>query len=178
MAFRSHTISEERAKGACKVLRWVREAAPRKKEKEEAASLLKLLEGIKGHRQVILTRGQEEMLAFILDEFPVVEPSQLFMFSPQEEILLSHPPVSRGPSEPIRPEQDLPEPSPGTIKPKLRGELTEEDREARRSIGLSSIPGEVPLDPTGKPLTKRIAEIQSETAAKERKFGKAGSGGN
>lgn len=167
-------VSEERAKGACKVLRWIKEAAPRKKEREEAAGLLKLLSGIKVARQVILTRGQEEMLTFVLDEFPVVEPTQLSMFGPQEEVLLSRVP-GRGPEKVDvrgRPGQVLPKPT-TTTKSELKGKLTEEDKEARRSIGLSDTPSDVPLDSSGRPIRTRIAEILEETAATERQFGKA-----
>lgn len=172
MAFRSHVITEEKAKGVRKVLRWIKEAAPRKREREEAESLLRVLEGVRGTKQILLTRGQEEMLSFITEEFPITEPVQLSLFSPQEEHYMSQAPTQRRvPSKSIRPDQKLPGPHPIT-KPRLKGELTEEDKEARRRIGLHGTPGKVPLDTTGTPLSKRIAEIQESTAIKERQFGK------
>jgi len=184
LAFRSHVISEEKAKGARKVLRWIKEAAPRKREKEEAAGLLKILEGVgeKG-KQVLLTRGQEEMLSFVLEEFPVVEPTQLSLFSPQEEYYLSQTPTEGGSlftppthrklsSKSIRPDQSLPEPYPASRKPVLKSELTVEDKQERGSIGLSSTPGEVPLDSEGVPTRKRITEAQERLATRDRQFGK------
>jgi len=186
LAFRSHVITGEKARGARKVLRWIKEAAPRKREKEEAASLLRILDNVgEGGKQVLLSRGQEEMLSFILEEFPVVEPTQLPLFGPQEEVymrqlpsrtgsLFTEPTTKRGPSGDVRgrPNQVLPEPSPRLRKPTLKTELTEGEKLERGSIGLSVTPGEEPLDLTGTPLKKRIAEAQDRLATRDRQFGK------
>lgn len=175
MAFRSHYISEEKAKGARKVLRWIKDQAPRKREREEAASLLRVLEGVRGgSRQVILSRGQEDMLAFVLEAFPVVEPTQLSLLSPQEEILLNQAPGKEvGEGVRGRPGQTLPEPTAKRTKPILKSQFTEEEKEARRRIGLSSTPSEIPVDESGTPLRSKIADMQDRISKRDRQFGKA-----
>jgi len=171
LAFRSHVITEEKAKGVRRVLRWVEEAAPRKREREEAGSLLRVLSGVKGTKQILLTRGQEEMLAFITEEFPTYEPTQLSLLSPQEEVLMYQSSISKvASSKPVHKEKNLPG-AHKLIKPKLKTELTEEDKEARRNIGLSSTPSEVPSDTSGESLTSKVAKIQESLAVRDRQFG-------
>ena len=71
-------ISKERADSVRPILRWIKEGASRGKEREQAASILRKIEGIKDYKQVILTKGETELLSFIYTEFPegVVEGKQ------------------------------------------------------------------------------------------------------
>ena len=63
-------VSKERADSIRPILRWIKEDAPRKREREQAAKILRELEGIKDWKQVMLTRGETEMLNFVFREFP------------------------------------------------------------------------------------------------------------
>ena len=67
---KSYYISKERADSIRPVLRWIKDAAPRKRERQEASSILREIEGITEHKQVILTRSEGEMLEFVVKEFP------------------------------------------------------------------------------------------------------------
>lgn len=52
------------------ILRWIKADAPRKREREQASRILREIEGIKDWKQVILSRGEAELLNFIATEFP------------------------------------------------------------------------------------------------------------
>lgn len=80
----SVTVTEERATRIKPILKWIKEGAPRKRERDQAARILKGIEGIKDWRQVILTRGEVELLVFVEAEASEVvgeKSSQLSLFS-------------------------------------------------------------------------------------------------
>lgn len=67
---RSHIIRKERADSVRPILRWIKKSSSRKKVRDESASILRKLEGINDWKQVILTRGEEELLSFVYNEWP------------------------------------------------------------------------------------------------------------
>lgn len=139
---RGHTyfLSKERADSMRPILRWIKKDAPRTRERSQATRILREIEGIKEHKQILLSRGEAEMLAFIIKEFPegVGVERQLelqFSFGTAPVTRLSEAPQSYGhtPSgEPV----ELPEPSVRALpKPELKSELTSEE-EAERAEAL------------------------------------------
>lgn len=156
-------VTEERARNVRPILRWVKESAPRKREREEAASLLRLLVGVKETRQILLTRGQEELLLFIFDEFPetTTSPTQMSLWDPIEEFKMGTYSGS-GKVVKVRPELPLPMQEP-TVKAGLKATLTEEDQDERERVGLSRLPQPIPTSAEGVPLTERISEITEST---------------
>ncbi len=67
---RAITVSEDRANSTRPILKWIKEAAPRTRERVQASSLLRKIEGIKGWKQILLTKGETELLEFVYSEFP------------------------------------------------------------------------------------------------------------
>ena len=66
----SVVIRQERADSIRPILKWIKEGAPRKRERTQAASILREIVGVKDYKQLILTRGEVELLNFIYTEFP------------------------------------------------------------------------------------------------------------
>ena len=66
------TITKEKADRIRPILRWIKSDAPGKKERKQAARLLEEIEGIKetSWKQLVLSKGEESLLDFILTEFP------------------------------------------------------------------------------------------------------------
>jgi len=122
-------VTSERARGMRPVLKWIKEAAPRKKERETASRLLRELEGIKETKQLLLSKYEADMFLFILTEFPsgVEDEKQLSLFSLLEPTTtVTHLGVNR-------PKQ----------LPELKTELTKEEQDERESAGLSRLgPGQ------------------------------------
>lgn len=174
MAFRSYVVTEERARNVRPVLRWVKEAAPRKRERDEATGLLKLLTGVKASKQILLTKGQEEMLLFIFDEFPetVEVPVQMTMWDPTEEYRIGLSTHTR-PGRVMGARPELPLPKREVIeRPELKTTFTEEEQDERERAGHSRLPQSVPTDAEGVPIADRVSDVRAKIAADERKFGK------
>lgn len=158
---RSYIISRERAINIRPILRWIKEAAPREKERKEAAGLLSEIEGIREQRQIILTKGQAEMLAFIYQEFPETaqEPTQLELWDPTKAIKES---IITSPGSTIS----------TPVRPKVKEKFTEEEQLARESIGLSRTPKDVPTDASGITLASKISGASQKIRETEGKFGR------
>ena len=174
MSLKTLVISEERARKVRPILKWIKEGAPRKRERDEAAGALRALEGITGTKQISVTRGQEDMILFVFDTFPetTFAATQLSMFSPTEEFNLTHP--TTGKVRPIKrliDELNIPKHE-GLKRPVLKKEFTEEDRLERKSIGLSEVPQDKPTDALGIELSSRIEEAQSRLHKRDKEFGK------
>ena len=67
---RSVFITKDRADRFRPILKWIRRNAPGKKEQLQASRILREIEGIKEHKQIILPSGEFGMLTFIATEFP------------------------------------------------------------------------------------------------------------
>lgn len=67
---KSFVISKEKAEVYVPILKWIKEGAPRVRERRDAAAVLREFKGIKDWKQVILSRGEMEMLRFVMEEFP------------------------------------------------------------------------------------------------------------
>ena len=80
---KSFQVTSDRARGMRPVLRWIKESAPRKKERNTAYRLLQELEGIREVKQLLLNKDESEMFLFVLTEFPsgVESERQLSLFS-------------------------------------------------------------------------------------------------
>ena len=80
------TISREKAISIRPILRWIKEGAPRARERLQATRILREIEGVENYKQILLTRGEAELLSFVFTEFPEgVEPErqlELFTSSP------------------------------------------------------------------------------------------------
>jgi len=174
LSLRTLVISEERARKVRPILRWIKEAAPRKREREEAAGALRAIEGVKGNKQISLSRGQEEMLLFVFEEFPETtqEAKQLTLWGPEEEYRLTYPAV--GKIKPIvRPIDKLDIPKhPGSKKPVLKKELTAEEQAEREKVGMSRTPQTIPTNVSGETVRDHIAKVQEDMVRKEKAFGK------
>lgn len=66
----SAIITKERADSIRPILEWIKGASTRKKIRIQAATILREIEGIKDYKQVILTKGETDLLNFIYTEFP------------------------------------------------------------------------------------------------------------
>ena len=73
---RAVTVSEDSANSTRPILKWIKEAAPRTRERVQASSLLRKFEGVKGWKQILLTKGEVELLEFIYTEFPEGAPPE------------------------------------------------------------------------------------------------------
>ncbi len=91
---RTILISRETAASLKPILRWVVEASPRQREKSQASSILRKIEGISDWKQILLTRGEEDLLGFIRTEFPegaaTEEGRQLDLFTTRDFFTESH----------------------------------------------------------------------------------------
>jgi len=67
---RSVFITKDRADRFRPILKWIRRSAPGKKEQLQASRILREIEGIKEHKQIVLPKGEFDMLTFIATEFP------------------------------------------------------------------------------------------------------------
>lgn len=120
---RSHMayFSKEKASSIRPILKWIKEGAPRKREREQAAKILKEIEGIKDWKQVQLTRGEAELLNFITEEFPDGagesgrQLSLFSLFKEPEEVRIVVPPI------------------PKKERPVLKTDLSEEEQAERDS---------------------------------------------
>lgn len=127
---KSVTISRERANSIRPILRWIKEGASRKRERMQAASILEEIEGISAWKQVILTKGEAQLLSFIYTEFPEgVEVEKQQRLFPQEAaktvVIAVHPKLAR------------------EEKPQLKGVLTREEQDEREKAGLTRLgPGQ------------------------------------
>lgn len=63
-------MSEQHAEGIRPILRWIAKDGPRKREREDAKSLLKQTQGIVKWKQILITRSQLRMLSVIHEAFP------------------------------------------------------------------------------------------------------------
>lgn len=65
-------ITKEKADSVKGILRWIADAAPRKREREQAKRILASLSAVRpgGSRQILLTEGEAEMLRFIDETYP------------------------------------------------------------------------------------------------------------
>jgi len=116
---KSVVITKERARSIRPILLWIKEISTRQKVKLQAASILKEIEGIVDYKQVILTRGEADLLTFIYSEWPAgVDPEgkQLSLFSQT--------------SESTRTIREIPRRVPEE-KPVLKTKLTEEEQAER-----------------------------------------------
>lgn len=175
MALEAHIITEDRARSVRPILRWIKEGAPRKRDREEASSILRAIEGVKDKKQVFLTRGQSDLLSFIYEEFPETTfvSTQLDLFSPTEDFLMRQKPERRIKTATYKPkEKNLPGAHVMKAKPKPKEVLTEEEQQERGRIGLSALPGRVPTDITGVPLSERAAVTEKRMMERDRNFGK------
>jgi len=112
-------MTKERASSIRPILRWIKSAASRKRERVQAANILKEIEGIKDWKQIVLTRGEAELLSFVYEEFPEgagETGEQLSLFS------LLKVPKEFHPSTPVQAKEE---------KPTLKTSLTTEEQEER-----------------------------------------------
>ena len=81
MQDKSIYITGTHAEGMLPYLKWIAEEAPQKKYRVAAKTLLTKIRGIKDWRQILLTRGEEEVLDAVHNAFPyqAIEPKQLRM---------------------------------------------------------------------------------------------------
>lgn len=175
MALKAHIITEDRVRSVRPILRWIKEGAPRKRDREEAADILRAIEGVKEKKQVFLTSSQSNLLSFIYEEFPETTfvSTQLDLFSPTEDFLMRQKSERRIKTATYKPkEKNLPGTHAMKAKPKPKEVLTEEEQQERGRIGLSVLPDGVPTDITGVPLSERIVESQRKLAERDRKFGR------
>ena len=133
----SYVISKERAESIRPVLKWIKEGASRKREREQAARILRAIEGIEDWKQIVLSRGEAEMLGFIIKEFPSgVEPTRqlsLFDLEKPRTTVLREAPKSFG-HTPSGEEVELPPPSRVARElPVLKTKLTPEEESERKS---------------------------------------------
>ena len=73
----SYLFTKDKADSIRPILRWIKADAPRVRERKQAANILREIEGVKDWKQVILPRGEAELLSFVFTEFPGgVEPGK------------------------------------------------------------------------------------------------------
>lgn len=78
-------FTKDKADSVRPILKWIKEAASRKRERTQAANILREIHGIQDWKQVQLTRGEAELLSFVQEEFPggvsIERGRQLSLFS-------------------------------------------------------------------------------------------------
>ena len=63
-------MTKDKADSIRPILRWISREAPRKRERTQAIHILREMEGIRDYKQMIISRGEAEMLGYIYNEFP------------------------------------------------------------------------------------------------------------
>lgn len=131
-------MSKDRADSLRPILRWVKEAAPRQRERKQAAGILREIEGIKDWKQIVLTRGEAELLGFIVKEFPeggaVERQLPLFDLRERGEVVLGTIERRRTGTSPSGEEVELPTPMKSlNPDPVLKTELTPGEQAERES---------------------------------------------
>ena len=169
-------MEEDTARKVRPILRWVKEGASRKREREDATSLLRKIEGIKEHRQVSMTKGEAELLMFIYQEWPDVtfKPRQLNLGLVEERVIDSLPGKrsAKTPKSKLERIGGVESRAAPIGKATLRTSFTKKEQEERKRIGLSPVPMSRPTDARGNLLTQNISDIRKHMEETERSFGK------
>lgn len=140
---RSYVMTREKARSILPILKWIKEAATRSRERVQAGNIIKKIQDIERMRQVILTKGEAELLSFIYTEFPQGVPpeegKQLEMFTMKD---FDEPTRFGASLVPRWKEQGLPPPTEKSErqKPALKKVLTPEELaevDTTRRVGSS-----------------------------------------
>lgn len=147
---KSVVITKERARSIRPILLWIKKISTRQKIRFQAASILKEIEGIEDYKQVILSRGEADLLTFVFSEWPEgVDPEgkQLSLFSQTSEstrTIREAPKFATG-HAPSGEKVDIPiieevKEEPPSLKAKLTEREQEERDETIRRLGYEPKP--------------------------------------